>query len=116
MPTKGNTAQGAATAARAFGFGKTGAVPKTIARSKDEKPQALGVELIKIAGGGSDLLRRATDLARERGAYFVHPHLDPLWTDGYGSMAAEILQALTGCRSLDFSVGGVGLLIVMTEY
>ena len=66
-----------------------GVVPQTISRAKDEKLQALGVELLKIAGGGSDLLRHATALAEERGGYFVHPHLDPLWTDGYQGIAAE---------------------------
>ena len=66
---------------------------------------------MKIAGGGSDLLRHATELAAERGGYFVHPHLDPLWTDGYRSIAAEILHDLPGCRSLVFPVGGGGLLM-----
>jgi threonine dehydratase len=111
VPSMGNTALGAATAAQAFGFGMTGVVPQTIARAKDEKLRALGVELVKIAGGGSDLLRRATELAAERGGYFVHPHLDPLWTDGYQPIAAEILHALPDCRSLVFPVGGGGLLL-----
>jgi threonine dehydratase len=111
VPSMGNTALGAAVAAQAFGFGMTGVVPQTIARAKDEKLRALGVELVKIAGGGSDLLRHATELARERGGYFVHPHLDPLWTDGYQSIAAEVLHALPGCRSLVFPVGGGGLLM-----
>src|SRR5437868_4967066 len=93
VPSMGNTALGAAVGAKAFGFSMIGVVPQTIARAKDEKLRALGVELVKIAGGGSDLLRHATDLARERGAYFVHPHLDPLWTDGYRSVAAEVLHA-----------------------
>jgi threonine dehydratase len=116
VPSMGNTALGAATGARAFGFGMTGVVPQTIARAKDEKLRALGVELIKIAGGGSDLLRRATDLAGERGGYFVHPHLDPLWTDGYRSIAAEVLHGLPGCRSLVFPLGGGGLLMGLLAY
>src|SRR5262249_49714770 len=71
VPSMGNTALGAAVGAKAFGFRMTGVVPQTISRAKDEKLQALGVELIKIpAGGGSDLLFRATQLAAERGAYF----------------------------------------------
>jgi threonine dehydratase len=111
VPSMGNTALGAAVGARAFGFHMTGVVPQTIARAKDEKLQALDVELIKISGGGSDLLRHATDLAQQRGGYFVHPHLDPLWTDGYQSIAAEILHALPGCRSLVIPVGGGGLLM-----
>jgi threonine dehydratase len=116
VPSMGNTALGAATGAQAFGFRMTGVVPQTIARAKDEKLQALGVELIKIAGGGSDLLPRATHLAQERGGYFVHPHLDPLWTDGYQSIAAEILHSLPGCRSLVFPVGGGGLLMGLLAY
>jgi threonine dehydratase len=116
VPSMGNTALGAATGARAYGFSMTGVVPQTIARAKDEKLRALGVELIKIAGGGSDLLRCATELARERGGYFVHPHLDPLWTDGYESIAAEVLQDLPDCRSLVFPVGGGGLLMGILAY
>jgi threonine dehydratase len=111
LPSRGNTGLGAAAAARAFGFAMTGVVPQAISRAKDEKLRALGVELVKIAGGGSELIRRATALAAERGGYFVHPHLDPLWTDGYRSIAAEILRDLPGCRSLVFPVGGGGLLM-----
>ena len=116
VPSMGNTALGAAAGAKAFGFRMTGVVPQTIARAKDEKLQALGVELIKIAGGGSDLLRCATDIAKERDGYFVHPHLDALWTDGYQSIAAEVLHALPGCRSLVFPVGGGGLLMGLLAY
>src|SRR6516162_122623 len=116
VPSMGNTALGAAVAAKAFGFAMIGVVPQTIARAKDEKLRALGVELIKIAGGGSDLLRCATDIAKERGGYFVHPHLDPLWTDGYQSIAAEVLQALPACRSLIIPVGGGGLLMGLVEH
>jgi threonine dehydratase len=111
VPSMGNTALGAATAAQAFGFRMTGVVPETISRAKDEKLRALSVELVKIAGGGSDLIRHATSLAAERGGYFVHPHLDPLWTDGYKSIAAEVLHALPDCRSLVLPVGGGGLLL-----
>jgi threonine dehydratase len=115
VPSMGNTALGIAVGARAFGFTVTGVVPQTIGRDKDEKLQALGVELVKIAGGGSDLLRRATEIARERGAYFVHPHLDPLWTDGYQVIVEEVLRELPDCRTLVFPVGGGGLLMGLTE-
>ncbi len=111
VPSSGNTAVGAAVAAKAFGYSMTGVVPKTIAKAKDDKLRALGVELVKIDGGGSELLRTATELANERGGYFVHPHLDRLWTDGYQAIAAEVLQALPDCRTLVFPVGGGGLLM-----
>src|SRR5579863_6504104 len=116
VPSMGNTALGAAVAARAFGFSMVGVVPQNIAPAKDQKLQALGVELLKIVGGGSELLARATEVATERGAYFVHPHLDPLWTDGYQAIAAEILQALPGCRTIVFPLGGGGLLMGLSEY
>jgi threonine dehydratase len=111
VPSMGNTALGAATAAREFGFAMTAVVPHSIARAKDERLRALGVDVVKIDGGGSDLLRHATALAAETGGYFVHPHLDPLWTDGYQPIAAEVLRDLPGCRSLVFPVGGGGLLM-----
>jgi threonine dehydratase len=115
VPSMGNTALAAALGAKLYGFSMTGVVPQTITRAKDEKLQALGVELVKIAGGGSDLLRAATRLAKERGGYFVHPHLDPLWTDGYQGIVTEILEALPDCRTLVFPVGGGGLLMGLTE-
>jgi threonine dehydratase len=111
VPSMGNTALGAAAGAREFGFTMTGVVPQNLSRAKDEKLRALGVELVKIDGPGSELLRTATALAAERGGYFVHPHLDPLWTDGYRSIAAEVLHALPGCRTLVLPVGGGGLLM-----
>lgn len=115
VPSMGNTALGTAVAARAFGFAMTGIVPRTISRDKDEKLHALGVELIKVSGGGNELLSRAGEVARERGAYFVHPHLDPLWTDGYQVIVEEVLRELPGCRTLVFPVGGGGLLMGLTE-
>src|SRR5947208_12683579 len=53
VPSMGNTALGAAVGAKAFGFGMIGVVPQTISKAKDENLQALGVELMKITGGGS---------------------------------------------------------------
>src|SRR5262249_55473831 len=73
-------------------------------------------ELIKVAGGGMDVLRRATEVAAEREAYFVHPHLDSLWTDGYQVIAEEVLRELPDCRSLVFPVGGGGLLMGLTDF
>jgi threonine dehydratase len=116
VPSMGNTAIGAAVGARAPGFSVVAVVPTTLSRAKEEKLRALNVELIKIPGGGSDLLRQAVEIARERKGYFVHPHLDAQWTDGYQSIAEEIIEDLPGCRSLVFPVGGGGLLMGLTEY
>ena len=56
VPSMGNTALGAAVGAKAMGFQMTGVVPRTISRAKDEKLQALGVELMKVDGGGLSLI------------------------------------------------------------
>jgi threonine dehydratase len=116
VPSMGNTALGAAVGARAFGFSVVGVVPHGITRDKDEKLQALGVELIKVEYDSRELLRRAAEVARERDAYFVHPHLDPLWTDSYGAIAEEVLHDLPACRTLVFPVGGGGLLMGLTAH
>ncbi len=116
VPSMGNTALGAAVGAKAHGARMVGVVPTTISRAKDERLQALGVELVKIAGGGTDVLQAATRIAAERKGYFVHPHLDSLWTYGYGSMAEEIMRDLPDCRSLVFPLGGGGLLMGLTEW
>jgi threonine dehydratase len=116
VPSMGNTVLGVAVAAPAFGYTVTGVVPQTISRAKDDKLRTLGVELIKVPGGGTDVLRRATEVAAEQEAYFVHPHLDPLWTGAYQAIAEEVLRELPECRSLVFPVGGGGLLMGLTEY
>jgi threonine dehydratase len=116
VPSMGNTAIGIAVGARAYGFAVTAVVPQTISRAKDERLQSLGVELIKIPTGGSELIVRAREVAADRQAYFVHPHLDTSWTDGYQSIAQEILNALPDCGSLVFPVGGGGLLMGLTAY
>jgi threonine dehydratase len=116
VPSMGNTAVGAAVGARTCGFTMVGVVPQSISPAKDEKLRTLGVELVKIAGGGSELLNTATQLAQQRAGYFVHPHLDPLWTDGYQVIAQQILQALPDCGSLVFPLGGGGLLMGLTGY
>jgi|SRR5579872_5636670 len=111
VPSMGNTALGAAVAAHAHGFGMTGVVPETISGAKDERLRALGVELVKLNGGGSELLSRAAEISSETGGYFVHPHLDPHWTDGYQAILDEILQELPDCRTVVFPLGGGGLLL-----
>jgi threonine dehydratase len=116
VPSMGNTALGAAVAARAFGFSVTGVVPPSISAGKEEKLRALGVELIKVDSHSSELIDTARRLAGERGGYFVHPHLDPLWTDGYQLLVEEVLRELPGCRSLVVPVGGGGLLMGLSAY
>ncbi len=116
VPSMGNTALGVAAGAGAYSFRMIGVVPTTISKAKDEKLRGLGVDLVKVDGGGTDVLRRAAELAKERGAYLVHPHLDPLWTDGYEVIFRQVLDALPDCRSLVFPVGGGGLLMGLTAY
>src|SRR5436309_3009296 len=86
VPSMGNTALGAAVGARAFGFAMTGVVPETISRAKDEKLQALGVALVKVAGADiraalRDLFGRHALVVEPSGAIavaFVGAHLQEL--------------------------------------
>jgi threonine dehydratase len=111
VPSMGNTALGAATAAKALGFTMTGVVPQSISSDKESKLRALEVELMKLNAGGSELLQTAKQIAAERNGYFVHPHLDPDWTDGYAAIADEILATLPTCGAIVFPLGGGGLLL-----
>lgn len=111
VPSMGNTAIAAALGARAYGTNMMGVVPRAIGAAKEQKLIALGADLVKVDGGGAELLATARRLADEQGAYFVHPHLDPLWTDGYGVILDQILKDLPDVRSLVIPVGGGGLLM-----
>lgn len=114
VPSMGNTAIASAVGARERGLTMLGVVPQSIGAAKDRKLRALGAELLKVAGGGNELLSTARRVAQERSAYFVHPHLDPLWTDGYRAIVEQVLQDLPDLKSLVFPVGGGGLLMGLT--
>lgn len=111
VPSMGNTAIGAAVGAKAHGWNMLGVVPESISAAKDARLMSLGVELTKVAGGARELLATARRLADERDGYFVHPHLDPAWTDGYQVIIEQILDALPSVQSLVFPIGGGGLLM-----
>ena len=59
-------------------------------------------KLLWVDGLGSVdlLLRSAAEISAETGGYYVHPHLDPHWTDGYQAILDEILRNLPGCRTV----------------
>ena len=116
VPSMGNTALGAAAGAKEFAARMVAVVPTTLSRAKDERLQSLGVELVKVAGGGTELLRFGAELAKQRRGYYVHPHLDENWTNGYQPIVEEILAAVPDCRTLVFPIGGGGLLMGLTEY
>jgi threonine dehydratase len=61
------------------------------------------VELVPVA----ELLSRVDAYAAATGARFMHPFDDPLLFEGYGSIAAEIIEDLDG-KAPDVVVVGVG--------
>jgi threonine dehydratase len=95
-PSAGNHGVAVAYAACVLGMSATVVVPRTTARTKREKIERYGAELVVAA---TDLYRDAEALASEmafsRGAAFVAPGADvDLVTANGGSLGIEIVRAL----------------------
>src|SRR5438309_3921421 len=86
VPSMGNTALGAALGAKLLGFSMVGVVPTSISRAKDERLQALGVELVKVDGGGTYVVNRARQCGRGRDGHFVYAIVDDSWAVGVQGM------------------------------
>src|SRR6266571_1962689 len=90
----GNHAQGVAFAA---------ALPKIAAT------RSYGAEVVLHGTQVEDALGRATELAGEQGAVFIHPFEHPDVVAGQGTVGLEIVAQCPGVRTIVVPVGGGGL-------
>ena len=85
-------------------------VPSTAPATKIAK---LRTYLLDLRVGGAtfdDAERSAHEFERETGAQFIHAYDDPLTVAGQGSVALEIVEALSEVGTLVVPVGGGGLI------
>jgi threonine dehydratase len=106
----GNHAQGVAYAARMAGVAATVVMPETAAFSKVEATAGYGARVVLAGRDYSEACERATTLAAEQGATFVHAFDDAEVIAGQGTLGLELLEQLPDLDTVVIPVGGGGLL------
>jgi threonine dehydratase len=105
----GNHAQGVALAASLLGTRATVVMPEGAPLPKVEATRSYGAEVILHGASVDQALRRATELAAERGAVFIHPFEHPDIVTGQGTVGLEIIEQCPDVRTIAVPVGGGGL-------
>ena len=92
--SSGNHAQGVAWAARKLGMAATIVMPADAPRIKLARTRELGAEVITYDRMTQNREAIALQLARERGATYLHAFADPWVIEGQGSAGVEIAAQL----------------------
>lgn len=106
----GNHAQGVAYAARRAGVAVTVVMPETASFSKVAATIGYGADVLLEGRDYAAAFERATALAAERGATFVHAFDDDQVIAGQGTLGLEVLEQLPEVDTIVVPVGGGGLL------
>jgi threonine dehydratase len=105
----GNHAQGVAFAAALLGAKATVVMPEGAPLPKIAATRSYGAEIILHGERVEDALARATALAQDRGAVFIHPFEHPDVVAGQGTVGLEIVEQCPDVRTIVVPVGGGGL-------
>lgn len=92
--SSGNHAQGVAAAAKLLGMPAVIVMPRDAPRSKRERTQALGAEVVLYDRENDDRESIAQEIASRREAVLVPPYDDPLIIAGQGTTGREIVEDL----------------------
>ena len=92
--SSGNHAQGVAAAARLLGMPAVIVMPADAPRSKRERTQSLGAEVVLYDRVREDRQAIAHDIAAKRHAALVPPYDDPMVIAGQGTIGREIVEDL----------------------
>jgi threonine dehydratase len=90
--SSGNHAQGVAHAAQLLQMQATIVMPSDAPRSKRERTQAFGAEVVLYDRDREDREAIAGDIAARRGATLVRPYDDPFVIAGQGTVGREIAE------------------------
>ena len=105
----GNHGLGLATAARILGFQATVYVPGNVPRSKAERIEASGAELVRAGGSYTEAAAAAVQMAASNGYRYVPSYDDALVVAGQGTVATEAIADAPEIDSIVVAVGGAGL-------
>ncbi|HET8570145.1 MAG TPA: threonine ammonia-lyase [Candidatus Limnocylindria bacterium] len=106
----GNHGQGVAHAARLAGVPAAVVLPHGVPLAKLTAIQRAGAETVLVDGGYDDAHAAAVDIARERGATYVHAFDDDDVIAGQGTVGLELLEDVPDLDTLVVPVGGGGLI------
>ncbi len=108
--SRGNHAQAIAYHAGRLGIPATIVMPRATPYVKVKYTRAFGAE-VELAGDElEETTRRAHEIAAERGLSFVHPYDDEQVISGQGTIALEMLEAVSDLDALVLPIGGGGLI------
>jgi threonine dehydratase len=106
----GNHAQGVALAAAQHELAATVVMPAGAPLAKRLATRSYGADIELVDGALGDCLRRAEQLAAERGLLFMPPFDDPAVVAGQGTLGLELLEQAPDLDTVVVPAGGGGLL------
>jgi threonine dehydratase len=106
----GNHAQGVALAASRMGVDATVVMPEDAPISKVNATRSYGAEVVLYGVDYDEAERRAHEIEREEGRYYVHAFDDPMVMAGQGTIGLEILDDLPDVETVVVPIGGGGLI------
>ncbi|MBI2165351.1 MAG: threonine ammonia-lyase, partial [Chloroflexi bacterium] len=109
----GNHAQGVALAAQDAGVPCMIVMPQGASIAKVKATQAYGAAVDLFGHSFDEAMRRARELARERGLTLVHAFDDPAVVAGQGTLALELCRQTGDLDLVVVPVGGGGLIAGM---
>ena len=106
----GNHAQGVAYHAARLSIPATIVVPLGTPTVKIENTRRHGATVIEGGANVEEAAHLAIDHGRKQGLTFIHPYDDPLIIAGQGTIAIEMLAAVSDLDVLIVPIGGGGLI------
>ncbi len=108
--SSGNHAQGVAYASHSLGLSSIVVMPIHTPMIKVRSTEGYGAKVILYGDTYDEAYEKATSIAEERNALFVHPFNDPKVIAGQGTIGLELLRDLDRIDSVIVPVGGGGLI------
>ena len=112
----GNHGQGVALAANVTDVDATIYVPEGSSPVKLSAIEALGGQIITVAGDGLEAELLAREAAESSGKVFISPYNDPLIIAGQGTVGKELTEQHAKLDALFVAVGGGGLITGTAMY
>ncbi len=108
--SSGNHAQGVAYASQELDVKATIVMPETTPPYKVVATKSYGADVILYGRVYDDAYSKALEIARESGAYFIHPFNDKYIIAGQGTIGLEIMRTLDSIDYVLVPIGGGGLI------